>query len=180
MLEIVIPTTELFNEYTGEFLDIPATKIKLEHSLLSISKWEAKYKRPFLSKTGSKTSEEMRDYIRMMTVSQNINPMVYAGLTAENVKAIEDYIDDTMTATIISDKYKQNAANGRDITSELVYCWMVQLGIPFECQKWHIQRLLTLINVCSLENQPPKKMDRTSTLKQNAALNRMRRQAKKG
>lgn len=177
MLEITIPGKEIFNEDDCSFITTPGATIKLEHSLLSISKWEAKYKKSFLN-TQDKSPTELFDYIKMMTVTPNVNPDVYTGLTEENVVEIKKYIEDPMTATTFSQQ-NQGPRNHEIITNELVYCWMTQLSIPFSCEKWHISRLLTLINVCSIKNQPPKKMDQKSILRQNAALNKARR-AKKG
>lgn len=176
MLEITIPATTLYNEDTLEFIDVPETTLKLEHSLLSISQWESKYKKPFLNKNDQKSENEMKDYIKMMTITQKVNPLVYECLSLSNVEAIQKYIEDPMTATVFSDKFKTGGGNmGRLITNELVYCWMTQLSIPFSCEKWHISRLLTLINVCSLENQPPKKMSQNDVLRRNASLNKARR-----
>lgn len=177
MLEITIPAQTLYNEKTEEFIDTPETKLKLEHSLISISKWEMKYHKPFLGET-AKTDAEWRDYVQMMTLTQNVDPLVYMAVTKSNLEAIKAYIDDPMTATVLSNQ-GSGGNPGKFITNELIYCWMTQQSIPFSCEKWHIQRLLTLINVCVNENKPPKKMDERSVLKQNAALNRARRKPSK-
>lgn len=110
-----------------------------------------------------------------MTITPNVDPEVYRGLTPELVKQISDYIDDPMTATTFTDNGSKGKNSGRVLTNEVIYCWMANYGIPFSCEKWHIARLLTLIRACSLENQPPKKMDTNTILKQNAALNKARR-----
>ena len=41
--------------------------------------------------------------------------------------------------------------------SELIYWYMSQLGIPFECDKWNLNRLLTLIRLAAAKqnNQKP-------------------------
>ena len=173
MLRIVIPESELFNEQTGEFISVKKQTLQLEHSLVSLSKWESKWHKPFLGKE-DKTFDETIDYIRCMTLSQNIDPNIYMFLTQENIKEINDYIGDPMTATTFSDD--GNGRNNREIiTSELVYYWMVALNIPFECQKWHLNRLLTLIRVCNIKNQPPKKRSQGQIMSRNAALNAARR-----
>ena len=173
MLRIVIPESELFNEQTGEFISVKKQTLQLEHSLVSLSKWESKWHKPFLGKE-DKTFDETIDYIRCMTLSQNIDPNIYMFLTQENIKEINDYISDPMTATTFSDD--GNGRNNREIiTSELVYYWMVALNIPFECQKWHLNRLLTLIRVCNIKNQPPKKRSQGQIMSRNAALNAARR-----
>lgn len=175
MLEITINgSSELYDSSTNTFYSIKGQTIALEHSLVSISKWEAKWHKPYLSNTG-KTFEENLDYIRMMTLTKNVDPRLYYLLSQENINAINTYIEDPMTATWFS-KTNDSRPNKRVITSELIYYWMISLGIPMECQKWHLNRLLTLIRVCNAENSP-KKMGRRAEANQRAALNRARRQA---
>ena len=145
----------------------------MEHSLVSLSKWESKWKKAFLSKK-EKTYEETIDYIRCMTVTQNVDPDVYKYLSAENIKQINEYINDPMTATTFSES-KQSGGNHEILTAEVIYYYMIASNIPFECQKWHLNKLLTLIRVCSIKNQPPKKMGREELLKRNNALNAARR-----
>lgn len=172
MLTITIPDSELFNEATQEFLNIKGQTITLEHSLVSVSKWESKWKKPFLG-MDQKTEEEIIDYIRCMTITQNVNPMVYSGLTQENLSEIMSYIDDKMTATTF--KNQQQKHSREIITAEIIYYWMIELGIPFECQKWHLNRLLTLVNVCSIKQSPSKKMSRRDAMAQQSQLNAARR-----
>lgn len=174
-LHIIVPKTkkELYSESKNEFiqLELPNdVELVLEHSLVSISKWESKWHKPFLSKE-SKTMEETLDYIKCMTITQNVNPDVYLCLTDKNVKDIKNYIDDPMTATTI--KNRPNGPRSREIvTSELIYYWMITLGMDVEVfQKWHLNRLLTLIGVCNIKNTPPKKMSRGDAISRNAALN---------
>lgn len=172
MLKITIPETDLFDEVTEEFIHVKEQTLQLEHSLVSLSKWESKWCKSFLF-TKEKTLEETLDYIKCMTLTQNVSPYVYRCLTRENIQAINDYISAPMTATYFSD---DKSGRGREIvTSELIYYWMIALSIPFECQKWHLNRLLTLIRVCNIKNQPPKKMSRSAIMSRNAALNAARR-----
>lgn len=134
MLQIIIPSKELFDEKNQEFIHIKETKIQLEHSLVSISKWESKWKKPFISRTkmDKKTNEEIIDYIRCMTITQNVDPMVYSILTNKNIEDIINYIDDPMTATTIFRSNK--SVNKETLTSELLYYYMFSCGIPLECQ----------------------------------------------
>lgn len=120
-----------------------------------------------------KTAAETIDYIKCMTITQNVNPKVYNSLTAENIEQINNYIDEPMTATTFSET--NNTRSREIITSELIYYWMFSLNIPMECQKWHLNRLLTLIRVCNIKNAPPKKMSRRDIMSRNAALNAARR-----
>ena len=174
MIEITIPAFELWDEEKQEFYSCKETVLRLEHSLVSLSKWESKWHKPFLSK-GAKTEEETIDYIKCMTLTQNTDPIVFKFITNENINKISKYIEDPMTATTFSNN--QNNKSSREIiTSELIYYWMIALNIPFECQKWHLNRLLTLINVCNIKNQPPKKMSKKELMSRNAALNAARRQ----
>ena len=171
MLLLTIPPIEMFNEKTCEFVYSKETKISLEHSLVSLSKWESRWNKPFLSKD-NKTLEETIDYIRCMTITQNVDPEVYFRLTDENINTINKYIESPMTATTFSD----NGHSSREIiTSELIYYWMISLNIPMECQRWHLNRLLTLIRVCNIKNAPAKKMSRREIMDRNAALNAARR-----
>lgn len=174
MLRIAVPLgPEEWDEKTEEFI-IPKVQIlQLEHSLVSLSKWESKWCKPFLS-SKEKTDEEIMDYIKCMTITQNVNPDLYNYLTVENIEEINQYIYAPMTATTFSDD-KINKPNREIITSELVYYWMASLNIPFECQKWHLNRLLTLIRIFNVKNQQPKKMSRGDIMRRNAALNANRR-----
>lgn len=168
MLEIYIPESEQYNEITCEFFKINSQVIKLEHSLISLSKWESKWHKPFFEKK-QKSMEEIRDYVRCMTINQ-VNPLVYNLLTTEDYKKINAYIDDPMTATTFKDIQKKSDSR-ESVTSELIYYWMVALQIPFECEKWHLNRLLTLVRICNIKNQPSKKMSRREILSQNKLLN---------
>lgn len=173
MLTITIPATEMWDEKNEKFIDIKECRLQLEHSLVSLSKWESKWCKPFLF-TNDKTAEEIMDYVRCMTLTTNVSPEVYYGLTSENIKAINAYIEAPMTATHFGSE--QNGSGKREIvTSELIYYWMIALNIPFECQKWHLNRLLTLIRICNIKNQPAKKMSRKEIMSRNAALNAARR-----
>ena len=175
MLYITIPATELWDELNQEFIITKTTTLQLEHSLVSISKWEAKWQKPFLTKE-PKTSEETLDYIKCMTLTQNVNPSTYDRLSYQNVTEINNYVESAMTATTITERNKNKAGNTELITSELIYYWMIALNIPFDCQKWHLNRLLTLIRVCNIKNQPPEKRSRREIMSRNAALNAARRQ----
>ena len=147
--------------------------LQLEHSLVSLSKWESKWCKPFLSNKGL-TDEESLDYIKCMVISKNVNPEVFDHFTKDNVKAVIDYINAPMTATTFS-KESNGKTNKEVVTSELIYYWMIAYNIPSEYQKWHLNRLLTLIRVCGIKNAPPKKMGKGEIMRNNAALNAARR-----
>lgn len=172
MLQITIPAVnDLWDERNQQFLSTKETTIQLEHSLLSISKWESKWNKSFIN-TKDKTEEELMDYIKCMTITKNVDPNVYVCLTAENIHKIVDYINAPMTATTIRDTGKSSR---EIVTSELIYYWMISLNIPVKFEKWHLNRLITLIKVCSIKNQPPKKMSRGEIMQRNAALNAARK-----
>lgn len=171
MLQIVVPARELWDEINERFVNVKETKLTLEHSLVSISKWEAKWHKSFFS--DGKTQEMMIDYIRDMTLTQNVDPNIYNYLSESNLNDIRNYMEDTRTATRFFNEPK--GSKREVVTSELVYFWMVHWGIPFECQKWHINRLLTLIRICSIKNQPQKKMSQREVLSQYASINAARR-----
>lgn len=173
MLEITIPATELFDESKQEFITVKEQTLRLEHSLVSLAKWESKWNKPFLSKI-AKTTEETIDYIKCMTLTQNVDPMVYSFIDNSTMMKINKYIDSPMTATTFVED-KKGRSNREQITAELIYYWMIALNIPFECQKWHLNRLLTLVRVCNIKNQPPKKMSKNEIMSQNRALNAARR-----
>lgn len=173
MLKITIPESEQWDEQKQEFVYTKECSISLEHSLISLHKWEAKWNKPFLGKD-EKTDEELLDYIRCMTVSQSVDQNVYNALTKENIKDIFDYISAPMTATTF--RSNANNRNNKEIlTAEIIYYWMVAFNIPFECQKWHLNQLLTLIRVCNIKNQSNNKMSQKEILKQNAELNALRK-----
>lgn len=173
-LKITIPAQEQWNEMTEQFMSTKEQTLILEHSLVSISKWESKWQKPFLGK-GAKSAEETIDYVRCMTINQVNDPNVYYNLTQQNMDDISSYIDSPMSATWFSEEQKRGGGSKEVVTSELIYYWMVALEIPFECQKWHLNRLLTLIRIANIKNQPSKKMSKAATRKQNHSLNAARR-----
>ena len=174
MLKLVIPDTEFYDSGKEEFVYLKRREISLEHSLVSVSKWESKFKRSFLN-DGPKTTSEIIEYVKCMTITQNVDPLVYRCLNVEALEAIKKYIAAPMTATTFSN---QGRSPSREIiTSELIYYWMVALQIPSEYEKWHLNRLLTLIQVCNSYNQPPKKMSKSDIIRNNDALNAARRAA---
>lgn len=173
MLEITIPATELYDEKNQEFINVKEQTLRLEHSLVSLAKWESKWNKPFLSKV-PKTAEETIDYIKCMTLTQNVDPIVYTFISNENIMKINNYIDSPMTATTFTED-PNSKPNREQITAELIYYWMIALEIPFECQKWHLNRLLTLVRICNIKNQPAKKMSKQDVMARNAALNAARR-----
>lgn len=173
MLHITIPAVEQWDEVKQEFVYTKDQMLSLEHSLVSLSKWESKWCKAFLTKQ-EKTFEETLDYIKFMTITQNVDPKVYNYLTNENIDEVNRYIEAPMTATYFSED-KTSKISREQVTAELIYYWMISLNIPFECQKWHLNRLLTLIKVCNIKNTPPKKRSRKDIMSRNAALNAARR-----
>lgn len=177
MLTLIVPETEWYDEIREEFVTVKEQKIQLEHSLVSISKWESKWQKPYLDDKRVDTPEESVDYIRCMTITQNVSDLVYAAIAISPVlmKQIQDYINDKHTATFFSkDSEKRIGISREKTTSELIYYWMISAQIPFECQKWHLNRLLTLIKICSIKSQPPKPMSTSEILQRNHDLNASR------
>lgn len=177
MLQITIPGLEEYNEETEEFINHKDTVLKLEHSLVSISKWESKWHKSFLHATEEFTEEELIDYIKCMTITQNVPDDVYFRLTSKNIKEINSYIENPMSATWFGESKTGNKKGGDVVTSELIYYWMIAFNIPLECEKWHLNRLLTLIKICTIKNNPPKKMSKQEILRRNAELNNKRKAA---
>ena len=174
MLTITVPASEQWDESKQEFVYTKECTLELEHSLVSLYNWESKWCKPFNSKT-EKTYEETIDYIRCMTLNRHVDPAVYRCLTNENINEINAYIAAPMTATKFSKNLSGGKSSNEQVTAELIYYWMIALNIPFECQKWHLNKLLTLIKVCNLKSQPPKKMSKREIMNQNAAINAARR-----
>lgn len=176
MLTITVPKNELYDSRTNRFIYTKETTLKLEHSLVSISKWESHWHKAFLKK-GNKTNEEVIDYIKCMTITQNVDPNVYRSFTQDNMKDIQDYISDPMTATVIHEmaSSKEGPISSETPTSELIYYWMIQFGVPSKYEKWHINKLLTLLKVCQIKSQPNKSISQTQLLQRNAEINAMRR-----
>lgn len=174
MLKITIAAgVEMWDEKKEEFIYPKSVTLQLEHSLVSLSKWESRWRKPFLDKK-DKTVEETVDYIRCMTMTQNVDPSVYDFVTDKIISQVSDYIDNPMTATWFS-KEGGNSPSREVITAEIIYYWMIMHNIPFECQKWHLNRLLTLIRVCNVKNAPPEKLSRRQLAKRNKAINAARR-----
>lgn len=176
MLQLVVPISpEGWDEKTETFVEPRTKTLQLEHSLVSISKWESKWEKAFISKK-DKTAEETLDYIKCMTINKNVDPEVYDYLTTEHFQQVQEYINAPMTATYFSED-KNGKKNNETITSELIYYWMIALQIPVDFDKWHLNRLLTLIRVCNIKNSPPKKMSKRAIMSRNASLNAARRKS---
>ena len=167
---------EMWDEDNELFIEEQTVTLELEHSLVSLSKWESKWKRSFMSSKQEMTAEETIDYIKFMTITPNVDSDVYEKLSVDNVTEINNYIADNQTATTFSDKGGKKR-NNEIITSEIIYYWMTSLGIPFDpCETWHLSRLIALIRVCSIKNAPTKKKSARELSNQYAALNAARRQ----
>lgn len=177
MYELKIADSEFYDERTEEFVLVKGKTLQLEHSLVSISKWESKWHRAFLSDK-QMTMEELRDYIRCMTITQNVDPTLYLAVNNTQIKEIMDYINTPQTATHVNRLTDNKQQRSKDVvTSELIYYWMVSLEIDIKCEKWHLSRLLALIDICNAKNSPPKKMNKRDILSRNAAINAARRKA---
>lgn len=175
MIRILLPEKELYDEVNNKFAYLPSRELILEHSLVSISKWESKWHKSFLN-TDDKSFDEVMDYIKCMCVEELEDENDLYRLSEENVSDINAYIQDSMTATTFSDFSDNKNTKSREIiTSEIIYYWMIANNIPFECQYWHLNKLLTLIKVCSIKNSPEKKMSTSEILSRNKALNAARR-----
>lgn len=173
MLTITVSGDEFFDEENEQFVNPESFTLELEHSLVSLSKWESKHEKPFLSST-SKTNEELASYIHLMILTPDIGPEVINQFSTENVQQINDYLDAKMTATWFQET--PNAPKSSEtITAELIYYWMTVFTIPMECEKWHLNRLFTLLKVCNLKNAKPKKMGRGEQAARNRELNAQRR-----
>lgn len=178
MLSLDIPDLEVWDEDAERFVTVRRRTIQLEHSLISLKKWESKHKKPFLGK--DHTPEELIDYIRCMTIASDVSPVVYDSYISrseEALREIEAYIEDPMTATTFAADQAGSRYNPSRsvVTSEIIYYWMVTFNIPFECQRWHLNSLLTLIRVCAIKNAPRKKMSRREVMERNRLLNEQRR-----
>lgn len=175
MFELKLEPTEIYDSVNNEFVNFPGAVLKLEHSLVSVSKWESKYCKPFLTDT-QKTQEETLYYIYCMCLD-DVSENIVRFISNDDVNAISNYISAPMTATTFSKREGQARGGKKIITSEEIYYYMVALQIPFECQYWHLNRLMTLIHICSVKNQPPKKMSKNDIFRSNTSLNAARRKA---
>lgn len=176
LLEIVIPDTELFVESENRFINVRKTKLTLEHSLISVKKWESKWHKAFLG-DDPKTNEEIYDYIRCMTIGNCPDNDVYRAIPPDGIENIMNYIGEPMTATRISKSPYVGASKVafEIITNEIIYYWMIELGVPMEFEKWHLNQLLMLIKVVSIKKSPKKKMGRLEEAQQRSAINKYRR-----
>ena len=175
MLSIVVEGEEFYDETTNEFSTIGDVVLEFEHSLVSLSKWEAKHEKPFLGKS-EKSKEEIFDYLKCMVLTPDVPDDVFLHLSDSNLKEINAYLESKQSATTFGNLPKQNGPT-ETITAELIYYWMVTFQIPFECQYWHLNKLFSLIRVCSVKNTPPKKMSKAEMAIQRSKLNAQRKAA---
>ena len=175
MLQLKIPPSQLYDETTNEFSYTKEQTLLLEHSLISISKWESYWQKSYMSKK-EKTVPETLDYIRLMTVTKNVDPNVYKLITAEQLEVIRNYINSPMSATVFND-YGTNSGSGKNkiYTSEQIYSLMIDHKIPVNFEKWHLNRLLNLIRIRDIQASPKKRKSRSEQLRDNAALNEQRK-----
>jgi len=173
MLKISIGGEEQYDESRNEFFTVGAIELELEHSLLSLSKWESKYQKPFLGNS-RKTEAEVMDYIRFMILTPVPDDRVFDAFTAKHYALINEYIESKETATSFSELHNRKTSR-EVITSELIYYWMVAYTIPFVCETWHLNRLFALIRICNVKNQPEKKMSKSEIARRNRELNEKRR-----
>lgn len=171
---IEIPEGDFFDESKDEFIHSPGYRFKIEHSLVSLAKWESKWKVPFLNTKLNRA--QWLDYVRCMTITQNIDPIAYRMISKKLLQEIKDYVEESQTATTIKDNTPYKPYKKEIITAEIIYFWMVSYNIPVEFEKWHLSRLMTLIEVCSIKNSAStKKMSKSEILKQNNRINAARR-----
>lgn len=173
MLRIIIDGDESFDEATETFIQDNTVVLELEHSLLSLSKWESKHQKPFLT-SGEKSSEELYDYLKAMLLTPEVDPDILYQCSQKNIDLIQSYIDSRQSATTFG-MMPERRGPGEVITSELIYYWMVAFNIPFECQTWHLNRLFSLIRICNIKNSKPKKMSRHELAQRNREINAKRR-----
>ena len=173
---IYVAGAELYDNAKGMFIQVKPQTLVIEHSLISLSKWEAKHHQMWLEKN-DKTGTDLLDYIRCMTINGNVPDVTYYALTEQNFKDILDYMEDPMTASSVFEPPRKS--RNEPVSSELIYYWMIQYGIPFECEKWHLNRLLMLIKICSKKSSTPSKADKKAMDQRRAAINAQRR-AKSG
>lgn len=173
MLKIDVDGVESFNNETSEFTTGPGFTLRFEHSLVSLSKWESKYKVPFLS-TPDKTQEQIMDYLGFMLLD-DVDPSLLLFLNASQLNLINDYIESPESATTFGQLPSEQAYRGEIITAELVYYWMVAFTIPFECETWHINRLFALVKICNIKNSPGKSMPKADIARRNRELNEQRK-----
>lgn len=173
MLTIEVAMTEAYDEEHQMFVSKDLVTLELEHSLVSLSKWESIYEKPFLGEK-NKTSEEVLGYVKAMTLTPKVPEEVFHKLSSDNISDINTYIDARMSATWFNEA--PGAPRSRDvITSELIYYWMTVFQIPFECESWHLNRLFTLIRICNIKQSKPKKMTRAEMASRNRELNAQRK-----
>lgn len=173
MLRLIIDEEEIFNEADQTFTTIGGITVDLEHSLLSLSKWESIHQKPFLA-NNDKTGAEIFDYLKAMVVTPDVDPDVLTRCSQQTLNRIQQYIDSPQSATTFG-IMPERRGPGETITSELIYYWLVTFNIPFECEKWHINRLFALIRICNIKNSKPKKMSRNEIAQRNRELNAQRR-----
>lgn len=173
MLRIIVPGDEIYDEISQTFDTVNDVVLELEHSLISLSKWESKHQKPFLT-NAKKAPEEILDYIYAMVLTPEVDPKVYSRLTHNNFDQINEYVESKQTATTFG-QMPERTGRGEVVTAELIYFWMLTFNIPFECQYWHLNRLFALIRICNIKNSKQRKMTKGEIAARNREINAQRR-----
>lgn len=173
MLTITVKGKEFFDQETSKFVSVDNTIVQLEHSLVSLSKWESKFQKPFLG-SAEKTKEEILWYFYFMVISPGVDPEIVFKMSQENYEEINAYIASRETATTFP-LHPEKRGRGETITAELIYYWMLTLNIPLACEAWHLNKLFTLIRVTNIKNAKPKKMSAAEIAARNREINAQRR-----
>jgi hypothetical protein len=175
MLSINVDGDEFYNEEINEFTIVGGFELKLEHSLISLSKWESKFQKPFLS-SSDKSPEEILSYVKFMSLDDSVGFEQINQLSQENLEEINAYVESPQSATTFGELPSQKSYRGNEvITAELIYYWLVAFNIPFECESWHLNRLFSLIRICNIKNSSPKKVSRHEAASRNRELNAKRK-----
>jgi hypothetical protein len=172
MLTITVLGEEHWDQENEKFVYPDSFKLELEHSLVSLSKWESKWEVPFLGEK-PKTTEMVLDYIECMILTPDPPADWISKLSKENIEEITAYFDSKQSATWFNDHHPE-PKTGETITSELVYYWLDICDIDWQAQYWHLNRLLTLVKIHTVKQAKPKPMSRSEMLRRRRALNKQR------
>lgn len=173
MITIHFEEMEYYDEQLNRFYTLPPKVVNFEYSLAAVAEWEAIWKIPLLN-TELGVDSDM--FLSLAMCMSDDRELLEYYLDDTEKAELHKYLSDSQTATTINSSQNGNTTGrGKVYTAEEIYALMFMNGIPIEWESRNLNRLLVILRIISIYQNPPKKMSQQDVMKQNARLNRERK-----